>query len=375
MKDRLSAVSLFAGAGGMDIGAIQAGFDLHACIEIDPYACATLRTNRDNEHRRTTVLERDVRTVDPLELASQIAIEPGSLSLLMGGPPCQTFSQIGKQAGITDERGLLLFEMVRFASALLPHTILVENVKGLLSAKGHKEIPGEVFALLVHEFEKIGYDVHWQVMNAASFGAAELRERVFIVATRDGLGFEFPQPSHARDGCSNSLFSLLPFATVGDAIAGLDEPSQKGKSLRTDSHVDVTPAGDRARIKGVPEGGFLAAQLHLPVEQRKNLQRKDTTKFLRTSRSSPSNTLRCGEIFFHPTEDRYLTPREYMRIHGFPDEYVLRGPIRGRSGSVRNLDQHRQVANSVVPPVARAIATEIKKYLHAKNIRAVRISA
>jgi DNA (cytosine-5)-methyltransferase 1 len=86
-------------------------------------------------------------------------------------------------------------------------------------------------------------------------------------------------------------------------------------------------------------------------------------KFRRLSFSEPSLTLRCGEIFFHPVEDRYLTPREYMRIHGYPDDYVLKGPIRSRSGRVRHLDQHRQVANSVPPPVAYAISKQIVEFL------------
>ncbi|HAA28382.1 MAG TPA: hypothetical protein DCE56_12720, partial [Cyanobacteria bacterium UBA8553] len=75
------------------------------------------------------------------------------------------------------------------------------------------------------------------------------------------------------------------------------------------------------------------------------------------SREEPALTLRCGEIFFHPTEDRYLTPREYMRLHGYPDEYLLKGPIRGRSGRVRHLDQHRQVANSVPPSLTYKLAS------------------
>lgn len=111
------------------------------------------------------------------------------------------------------------------------------------------------------------------------------------------------------------------------------------------------------------EGSFLAGELHLPASQRGKLTKKDTTKFRRLSFSEPSLTLRCGEIFFHPVEDRYLTPREYMRIHGYPDTYLLKGPVRGRSGRVRYLDQHRQVANSVPPPVAYAIAKEIDKFL------------
>lgn len=122
-----------------------------------------------------------------------------------------------------------------------------------------------------------------------------------------------------------------------------------------------------ARIHGVPEGAHLAAQHHLPAEQRCNLTKKDTTKFRRLSRNDLALTLRCGEIFFHPTEDRYLTPREYMRLHGYPDDYVLKGPIRGRSGRVRNLDQHRQIANSVPPPVAKTIGKEILRTIECQK--------
>jgi len=85
-------------------------------------------------------------------------------------------------------------------------------------------------------------------------------------------------------------------------------------------------------------------------------------------RGRPSNTLRCGEIFFHPCEDRYLTPREYMRLHGYDDNYKLLGPIRSRTGKVKYLDQHRQVANSVPPPLAFAIGEKIMEYLDEQNI-------
>ncbi len=157
------------------------------------------------------------------------------------------------------------------------------------------------------------------------------------------------------------MLPLLPYVTVGEALAKLDDPTPKGGYLRADSHMDITPEGDRRRIHGVPEGSHLAKELHLPAEQRCNLSKKDTTKFRRLSFSELSLTLRCGEIFFHPIEDRYLTPREYMRLHGYPDHYLLEGPIRGRSGRVRYLDQHRQIANSVPPHVAYVIADEIKR--------------
>jgi len=118
----------------------------------------------------------------------------------------------------------------------------------------------------------------------------------------------------------------------------------------------------------VPEGSYFAAQKHVSLDIRGNLMPKDTTKYLRLDRSKPSNTLRCGEIFFHPIQNRYLTPREYMRIHGYDDDYILLGPIRSRTGSVKDLDQHRQVANSVPPPMAYAIGKKLVEYLNEQNL-------
>jgi DNA (cytosine-5)-methyltransferase 1 len=209
----------------------------------------------------------------------------------------------------------------------------------------------------------------WKVITAADYGVPQLRQRVFIISTLKPNGFQFPPPTYSPAAKITPLFPLPHYVTVGEAIEGLGEPyRQRNGYIPENSHLDVTPDGDRYRIHGVPEGSHLAAQTHLPKEQRCNLTKKDTTKFKRLSRQEPSNTLRCGEIFFHPLEDRYLTPREYMRLHGYPDEYLLRGPIRGRSGRVRFLDQHRQVANSVPPPVAHVLAEAITRILNAKNI-------
>lgn len=362
------ALSLFSGAGGMDIGILRAGFSVIACIELDPHCCETLRAAAAREGRETRIIEDDIRKIDPQGLSQELGIKPGELDLLCGGPPCQAFSQIGKQEALEDARGLLLFEMTRFADALKPKTILIEQVKGLLSAKGFNGKRGAVFEMLLSELERLGYIPKWQVLNAADYGVPQLRHRVFIVATRKPNGFQFPLPTHAPLDHTLGLFQLRSYPTVGEVLRNLPNPSSKNGKGRDCCHVDVTPTGDRFRIHGVPEGSFLAAQTHLPKEQVRNLTVKDTTKFLRLSRSKPANTLRCGEIFFHPLQDRYLTPREYMRIHGFPDSYILRGPIRGRSGRVRALDQHRQVANSVPPPVAQAIAMEIAKLLNAQNI-------
>lgn len=365
----MDAISLFSGAGGLDIGVRQAGFNVRACVELDPNACETLRTAVSRENLSTVVYEGDIRALDPMTILAATGRRPGELDLLFGGPPCQAFSVCGKQKALADERGMLLFQMIRYAEAFRPRAVLMEQVKGLLSAKDAEGKKGGVLEKLLSAFADLGYVVKYKVCLAADYGVAQMRERVILVATRDRNGFEFPAPTHRATGQAD-LFcgDLSPYVTVGDVLNGLPRPHRKetGKTLYPDefmNHVDVTPARDRERIHDVPEGSYLAAQIHLPKELRRNLRACDTTKYLRLNRRKPSNTLRCGEIFFHPTLDRYLTPREYMRIHGYPDSYVLRGPIRSRTGTVKNLDQHRQVANSVPPPLAFAMARALASYL------------
>lgn len=361
-----AAISLFSGAGGMDLGVTQAEFDIKACVEIDRHCCATLRENIRRSKQNTFVYEQDIRTLSPATLMMDTGLKAGSLDLLFGGSPCQSFSQIGKQLALGDDRGLLLFQIVEFAKALRPRAIMVEQVKGLLSAKDEHGNKGGVFSRFVDDLDALGYVPRWRLMMAADYGIPQLRQRVFIVATQKPDGFQFPEPTHAKPENCNNLFALIPYETVGPAIQGLPDPIVKTNTSEVpdNSHYDVTPKRDKERIHGVPEGQYLASQLQLPAEQRCRLGPKDTTKFLRLDRNKPANTLRGGEIFFHPTEDRYLTPREYMRIHGYPDSYVLRGPVRGRSGTVRDLDQHRQIGNSVPPPLAKAIADEIRKTLN-----------
>ncbi|MEO8956583.1 MAG: DNA cytosine methyltransferase [Ktedonobacteraceae bacterium] len=361
------ALSLFSGAGGMDLGISQAGFDIIASIEVDPYCCETLRAWVDHEQRSTRIIEANIRTIDPITLMEELGLKPGQLDLLFGGPPCQAFSQIGKRGSLDDERGELLFQMMRFAEVFRPQAIMIEQVKGLLNAPDHTGKAGGVFDLLLTQARNLGYEPKWQVINAANYGVPQARQRIFIVSTPPSNNFIFPSPTHTKSSYTMELFPTIPYTTVGEALNGLENPSIEHCASLDNNHIDITPAGDRRRIHGVPEGAHLAAQHHLPAEQRCNLTKKDTTKFRRLSRNDLALTLRCGEIFFHPTEDRYLTPREYMRLHGYPDDYVLKGPIRGRSGRVRNLDQHRQIANSVPPPVAKTIGKEILRTIECQK--------
>lgn len=365
---KYKAISLFSGAGGMDIGVEEAGFEILAQLEIDEHCCNTLRAAKERSKNNTEIIEGDLRNLKVNELRKKLKLRKKEPDLLFGGPPCQSFSLAGKQLGLNDARGMLLFEIIRFAEEFQPKVIFLEQVKGLLSSKGPLKKRGEVFETFLSKLEDIGYTPKWRVIKAADFGIPQLRERLFVIATRGKNGFVFPERTHAPLEECNGLFKTYkPYVGIGEVISGLEKPAPKIKGTTfydsEDGHVDVTPLRDRERIAQVPEGSHLAAQTHLGEELRKGLKPKDTTKYLRVHRKKPSNTLRCGEIFYHPTEDRYLTPKEYKRIHGYPDSYIIKGPIRSRTGSVKNLDQHRQIANSVPPPLARALSKKIYEYL------------
>ena len=354
-----TAISLFSGAGGFDLGIEQAGFDVLACVEIDKNCCDTLRANAElRNQNEKLIFHQDIRTLDAADLRNTTGLKIGELDLLFGGPPCQSFSLIGKQGGLADHRGMLIFEIPRFARELRPQVILMEQVKGFLSAQGLKGDGTTAKDELIADLSELGYECHLQVLNARDFGVAQSRQRVFLVANQTGVPFTFPNPTHGR---GDELFDSVPYVKVSDVLKGLGRPRTTSRRAM-DSHVDVTPDRDRERISFVGPGSCLVKS-DAPESIKGRLSAKDTTKFLRLNPAGQSNTLRCGEIFYHPTEDRYLTPREYMRIHSYPDDYVLVGPIRGRTGQVKNLDQHRQVANSVPPKLAEAVGRAVQTIL------------
>lgn len=339
------ALSLFAGAGGMDIGVEDAGFKTVGALDIDQHCISTLRRNA----RLKCVWQSDIRLADPSQIGDELGLTSGGLTLLHGGPPCQPFSQIGKLEGVKDSRGGLVFEMVRFAECLRPTAVMIEQVPKFLQSPVGRD--ASMHDLLEERFHEIGYEMHATTLDAAEFGVAQRRRRAIIVCLPRGSKFCYP-------------FNLNASAkTVDDAIGDLPKAVQPGARPNAPNHIDVTPTRDRERISYVPEGLWLSKVTDVPPDILQRLTRKDTTKYRRLSRRDPSLTLRCGEALYHPIHDRYITPREAARIQGFPDAHVFEGPIRRRTGTVPNLDQHRQVANAVPPPLAAAVAKSIKAAL------------
>jgi DNA (cytosine-5)-methyltransferase 1 len=371
-KNRYRSISLFSGIGGLDIGLERVGFRPVFCSELDPNAAATLRAYLDKKGY-SPYFQPDVNQVNPNTLMHELGIKPGEIDLLAGGPPCQSFSLIGKRQCLNDDRGVLLYKIPEFAEVFQPKVIMIEQVKGLLSASCEDNMKGGALSRLIDWLRSLGYITSHKVLLAADFGVPQLRERLFIVASKDKK-FKFPEPTHFPE--SSQLFpnGISRYSTVKEALKGLKKPSRVGEIEVFPNHADITPARDQQRIHGVPEGECLAKQHHLPKTQRMSLTQKDTTKFRRLSWDKPALTLRGGEVFYHPKEDRYLTPREYLRLHGFDDDFILSGPIRGRSGSVRFLDQHRLVANAVPPGLAEVVGEEIVSQFLEPKIRPLSVS-
>jgi DNA (cytosine-5)-methyltransferase 1 len=183
------AIELFAGAGGLALGIEKAGFETIGLVEFDKDACATLCNNRP-EWR---VICDDIANISELDLEDYFLIKKGELDLLSGGTPCQSFSYAGKRLGLEDARGTLFYHYAVFLEKLQPKMFLFENVRGLLS---HDK--GKTYKTILDIFEKTGYVIQKEVMNAWDYGVAQKRERLITIGIRKDLSkiirYDFPKP-------------------------------------------------------------------------------------------------------------------------------------------------------------------------------------
>jgi len=232
MKDSNKIISLFSGAGGMDIGFGMAGFQTAVAVEYDKSCCETLRTNNPN----LKVIHGDISKVKTSEILKVGGLKVTEAAVVIGGPPCQSFSLAGKRMGMEDSRGKLVLEFIRVVRESLPKVFVMENVKGMVNwqkGKAIEAIMNEIAAPIIFENISYSYNVNIAVLNAADYGAPQLRERVFLVGNRMGKEFQFPEPSHCNElGGTIDLFNKRKetYTTVWDAIGDLppaDQPSER----------------------------------------------------------------------------------------------------------------------------------------------------
>lgn len=216
---RIPTISLFTGSGGMDLGFAAEGFDIRAAVEVDEAACATLRRNWPRHRAR--VIQRQLENVSTEELLRVAGVRVGEVGMVIGGPPCQSWCVAGNRRGFDDPRGQALLEFCRVVREARPRAFCIENVPGLLI-----HAKQDIVALISHEVSRDGgerYQLAHDVLDAAEFGVAQRRRRVFIVGWRMSGEFYFPAATHQIEGAPTRKWKR-PATTVGVALRGLPKP-------------------------------------------------------------------------------------------------------------------------------------------------------
>ena len=331
---KYNIVDLFSGAGGLELGFEQAGYNIVLSTDFDEYCEKVHIKNRPD----IPFLKKDIYDLDTPALEKYISCE---IDVLVGGPPCQGFSTIGKRISSdpnkrsqADPRNTLFKEYIRVLKHIRPKFFLMENVAGLLTRD-----KGIIFEEIKETFASTGYIFNYVILNAADYGVPQIRNRIFFYGNRVGIKMTPPPPTHSEVGEN-------PWKNVGNAIGDLatmkDDPDFNHVPLK---HGET----NIRRYMLIPEGGRLPETSLPPELYRKNFG----NTFKRLHRNRPSLTMVPGHNAFpiHPWLHRSLTVREAARIQTFPDDYIFVGP-RDK--------QCMQVGNAVPVKLAKAWAEHIK---------------
>ncbi len=356
MHMKFNVIDLFAGVGGLSYGfAHNDNFNIVMANEYDSDIAKAYTLN----HPSVDMVCCDIR--DLTETAIKEHTHETRIDLLVGGPPCQSYSTLGKRQ--MDNRANLFREYCRVLTIVKPRAFIFENVTGLLSMQG-----GKLFPLIQEEFKKLGYNLKFKVLNAANYGVPQVRERVILVGTVAENTFEYPKPTHGDEP------GLKPFVTVGDALSSLpilesgessDEyltgPQNEFQKFVQDtefiSENDAPNNGEHLiRImKALPDGGD---KNDLPEEIRPKSGYGNTYAKMWWKRPAPTVTrnFACpsSSRCVHPRDSRAMTTREGARLQSFPDSYKFYG-----SRGVKNLE----IGNAVPPLLSVALAKQMLKFL------------
>jgi len=338
-------IDLFAGAGGMSVGFEEAGFELAAATDWDRWSCETLRKNHT---KNVFIYEGDITKIKLSEFRDKLFVK--DIDLIIGGPPCQGFSQLGKRLE-NDPRNKLWQQYMNFIEFFNPKLFVMENVPQILTS--------EEYVSIKKIAEKLGYDVREKILHAVDYGVPQKRKRAFIIGSRIGIP-EFPQPTHiAPDKKDLLTYGLKSWCVVKDAIGDLPR-----KPDNRNWHIGRNPTPmSLARYKAVPAGGnrFDLPRKLMP-ECWKNKPTGSTDVFGRLEWDKPALTIRTEFFkpekgrYLHPKEHRPITIREAARLQTFPDDYILMGSA---------VQVAKQVGNAVPPRLAKAIGSKLLHLLQA----------
>lgn len=338
---RPRVASFFAGAGGLDIGFSEAGFDIVMATDFDADCCETLKLNEGRSvGTGGKVLHADIREISPTEL-------PQNIDVVIGGPPCQSFSASGRRAGgaagSLDARGTLFRAYRDCIAYMQPMAFLFENVRGIFATN-----KGQDWHDIVASFREIGYTLSHRVLDAADYGAPQHRERVFLVGLKDGHEFRFPAPTHGPDSTSGQphVSPQSAFAQINQTKKDFAKTAFKGGKY---SHLLAeVPEGDNylyfTQKRGYPSPIFAYRSRFSDF-----LYKASPSYPMKTIIASPGKY--TGPLHW---ESRYFTLPEYKAIQGFPQSYNFFGE---RPSVIK------QIGNSVSPHIARQLAKSMMMQL------------
>lgn len=387
-------IDLFCGAGGFSKGLELAGFECIGGIELKEVIAKTHQLN----HKKSKTIFGDIREIPPEQFAKIIGRD--HVDVIIGGPPCPTFSTIGdaKIRSVTgkpvseDPRNQLFLEYLKYVDYFRPEIFVIENVPNFIT-----KYKGKIFNTAVEIIENIGKDEEGngegiyevvkpvQVVNSVYYGVPQTRRRMMLVAhKKSNKVFEYPKPTHYYDQEDEESKKLKPCNTVEDAIGDLptitdnwrisEMPYSKNAGLteyqrlmqsygngKTIKNNICRMSNDRAK-RVFPHMAQGSIYMDLPPEIRQILPfREDIFKdrLKRLVMKEPSWTVIAhigmdGYMYIHPTENRTLSVREAARIQSFPDDFEFVG---------NQQDTYVQVGNAVPPLLGKAIGESIKQYL------------
>ncbi|WP_082611282.1 DNA cytosine methyltransferase [Lysobacter sp. Root916] len=345
---RPTCISLFSGCGGMDLGVESAGFRVAVATDADAACAQTYQTNFPGV---PFVLGR-IGEVTTAELLKAAGLRANQVDLLVGGPPCPAFSKsrfyrTDKPRALEDPVAAeTVGGYLRVLKEVRPKAFLLENVKGL--AYGiHRQALDHILTTA----EELGYDVSWQVVNAADFGVPQIRERCLVMGSRRGE-IEMPQPTHAKVVGAEGV-KPHPWVSAGEVLHDLDTE----KNASDEGHF----AGGQHHelLRGIPPGEnylYYTAERGHP-EPKFKWRSRYWSFLLKLSPNLPSWTIQARRSNnmgpFH-WRNRILRIDEIKRLQTFPDNFDLKGTIE---------KQWRQVGNAVPPMLARRFADNIFNHI------------
>lgn len=345
---KYKVLDLFCGIGGFSYGfEMSDKFEVVAAADIWDVAINTYKLNHINKDN-IEILLQDLTELNPMFWTKH----KNNIDVIIAGPPCQGFSMSGKR-DTNDKRNSLFEEVIKISEVITPKYVVIENVVGLLSMDTPEGL--HVKDLIKSEFNRIGYNVEYKILNAADYGVPQARKRVVFIASQK-YNISFPMP----------IYKESEYVTVGDALGNVDpdgeeyfEPKTEFQKLmvgrksienhsRRKSNELVTK-----RMSFIPQGGNWK---NIPVELGTG-GGVHSNAYKRLDPQKPSITIKhaAKAMIIHPFRNRILTVRECARLQSFNDNFVLTGS---------NSEQHQQLANAVPPLLGKAIAEEIAKNLN-----------